>query len=464
MCRSLEQGGRRCPRCSPEGRRLSRAQARAAAAADGIRTFIGVTPYRPESAELMRLSSRPSYYDTDEWAEFDETIHAAAERHNLELVHEAPADGLWQGDTEPAGAYEVRAENFDDVKAWAAEIAGRYDQDSVMVGYYDESADGRVYSVAVGDAPTSAVLRTLRQAGLDGGRVTDGRLEIASPGAPLPAEAQRVLAARYGGVDVDRAHIEFVEKDDSHLAHTPIKAIQMLRQNYCDQHGIPPRQRIPHLTSADDIAAARVYEQGEHQPDHPKIQRSYRVFRQHVAQQWDMLTAAGYRFEPWHGETEQPYANSAEMLSDLRDHKRLYYFRTEVSQDSEGALPPDHPMAKPVTVTMPDGSRRRMVANDVFRAVHDAIAHSEGHQFGPYGEKRAWWTHRSSLPSEARLALWNETRAQNAWTNAGPHMQTRSADGSVRVKRRGDVDYIPQVERPYAQQKCVLPPNAEAFI
>lgn len=43
-------------------------------------------------------------------------------------------------------------------------------------------------------------------------------------------------------------------------------------------------------------------------------------------------------------------------------------------------------------------------------------------------------------------------------------MQTRGADDSVRVKRRGDADYIPQVERPYAQQKCVLPPNAEAFI
>ena len=464
MCRSAEQGGRRCPNCSPEGRRATRAQARAEAAVDGIRTFIGATPYRPESAELMRLSSRPSYYDSDEWVEFDETIHAAAERHNLELVHEAPADGLWQGDSEPAGAYEVRADSFDDVKAWASEIAGRYDQDSVMVGYYAPDATGRVYSVGVGDASTSAVLGALRNAGLDGGRVTDGRLEIASPDGPLPAEAQRVLAARYGGIAVDRAHIEFVEKDDSYLAHTPIKSIQMLRQNYCDEHGIPPRQRIPHLTSADDIAAARAYEQGEHQPGHPKIQRSYRVFRQHVAQQWDMLTAAGYRFEPWHGETEQPYANSAEMLADLRENKRLFYFRTEVSQATPGALPPDHPMARPVAVTMPDGSRQRMVANDVFRAVHDTIAHSEGHQFGSYGERRAWWTHRSSLPSEARLALWNETRAQNAWTNAGPHMQTSAPDGGVRVKRRDDAGFVPLSERPYAQQKCVLPPTPEAFI
>lgn len=143
------------------------------------------------------------------------------------------------------------------------------------------------------------------------------------------------------------------------------------------------------------------------------------------------------------------------MLADLRDNKHLYYFRTEVSQHSEGALPPDHPMASTVTVISPDGHPVRMVANDVFRAVHDAIAHSEGHQFGPYGERRAWWTHRACLPRDARLALWCETRAQNCWTNAGPHMTTPGGDGAPQLLRQGDDGWMPVSQRPYAEQKCV---------
>lgn len=42
--------------------------------------------------------------------------------------------------------------------------------------------------------------------------------------------------------------------------------------------------------------------------------------------------------------------------------------------------------------------------------MHAAFAHSEGYVPGTYGDLWAWWTLRSSLPSEARLALWCETR------------------------------------------------------
>lgn len=104
---------------------------------------------------------------------------------------------------------------------------------------------------------------------------------------------------------------------------------------------------------------------------------------------------------------------------------------------------------------MPDGTRQQLVANDVFRAVHDTIAHSEGHQFGPYGEKRAWWAHRSSLPRDAHLALWCETRAQNCWTNAGPHMTTTDDTGQPRLRQHHENNWLPMTQRPYAEQKCV---------
>lgn len=406
------------------------------------------------------MSSRPSYYDTDEWIEYDDSLRASAERHGIEVTETRRADGLWEGESEPAGAYLVQADSFEQITDWAGELAGRYNQDTVMAGYYDPEGPDRVYSFPVDVDTQDRVQHTLdilRDAGAPGGRLYDGKLEIAEPAEfPLPPAAVNAIAARLG-VDprFAQAHVAFIPGNDTYKRHQPIKEIQSLRERYADEHGFARRQPMPYLTDVDDIAAARAYDAAPHEPRHPRVARSYRAFRHHIAGQWDMLTQAGYRFEPWHGEAEQPYPDSAAMLADLRDNKHLYYFRTEVSQSTEGALPPDHPMAAMVTVTDSSGKPSRMVTNDVFRAVHDALAHSEGHQFGPYGEKRAWWTHRACLPRDARLALWCETRAQNCWTNAGPHMTTTRGDGSLQLRRRGDDGWMPVSQRPYAAQKCV---------
>jgi hypothetical protein len=460
MCDDIDHGGRRCPSSDAAGQRARRARTRERDADARLQAFIGATPFRPESGDLMRMSSRPSYYDNDEWIEYDDSLHLAAERHGVEIIDSRSAAGLWEGESEPAGAYIVRAERFEDITAWAGEIAGRYNQDGVMAGYFTPEGPDQVFSFAgdhVSDERVGAVLETLRSAGVPGGRLYDGRLEIAvQADSPLPPAAVDLIARRLQTTpSVSPAHVAFVDATDEYRKHAPIKEIQMLRQNYADAHGLPLRQRMPHLTTQDDIAAARAYDAARHEPKHPRVARSYRYFRQHIAAQWNMLVDAGYTFDPWQGDQEQPYVDSADMLADLRDNKHLSYFRTEVSQHTNGALPPDHPMASMVTVTMPSGERRRMVANDVFRAVHDALAHSEGHQFGPFGEKRAWWTHRSCLPREARLALWNETRAQNCWTNAGPHMTTVDETGATRLLRHGEGGWLPLTQRPYAEQKTV---------
>lgn len=512
MCRDIEHGGRRCDCDTSAARRRRRARAKQRAASDQVTAYIGATPYRPESAAVVSMSARPSYYDSDEWIEYDDYIHDAADRHGVTIVSAQRADGLWLGETEPAGAYTVRADSTAQLHAWAAEVAGRYNQDSVMVSRATARGRGRLATYGAGGVDAEAALSTLRAAGLPGGRVVDGRLQIVStPDAPLPGAAHALLDARFGHEATDRVSTTFVTKSLDHLRHSPIKDIQRIRQLYCDHHGLPTPRPLPHLTEADDIAAAQFYDQAAHEPTNPRVARSYRVLRQHITQQYNTLIDEGYHFEPW-DETaqhtarerevfaarrraiaegknpnraeaqvrrrplpEQPYSDSAAMLADLRKRKHLYYFRTEVSQGTEGALPPDHPMAATVTVHVPlqryrSGPRKgepkpgqettqHLVANDVFRAVHDAIAHSNGFQFGPRGERRAWWTHRNCLPSEARVALWNETRAQNVWTNAGPHMQVRTADGVTRLATIDDPQWVPLTQRPYAEQKCVDAPS-----
>lgn len=411
------------------------------------------------------MSSRDSYYESDEWQEWSDRIITVAERYDVDLIEGTPeADGLWMGETEPSGAYTVVGSK-ENIERWAGHIAGHYDQDAVMVLYADPDGEDRLYRFRGGDqARTQEVLDAMQEAGIPGGRIVDGELEVVSTSdEPVPDAALELVRQRMGAEKVTWAPVRasFVEKDEDRTAHQPIKEIQSLRQRHAEKHNLPVRERCPNLTDADDIAASMAYEAGGHEVSDPKVQRSYRALRRHLAEQHDEMTAAGYTFTPWDGvneqgeQQEQPYLNSAEMMSDLRENKRIYYFRTEASQESDGALSPDHPMAKMITVHDGDGREHSMMTNDVFRAVHDAIAHSEGHQFGPHGERMAWHAHRSSLPREAHLALWNETRAQNTWTNAGPHMRAQNEDGSWRLLKKGDEGYLSISERPYAEQKCV---------
>ncbi|NWL32023.1 hypothetical protein [Paenarthrobacter nitroguajacolicus] len=427
----------------------------AAAAAGELQAYIGATPFRPESAELLSLDSRPNYYSSEEWREYDDTIRNAGASHDIELLDDKPADGLWEGETEPAGAYTARGSE-ECIRSWAAEIAGRYNQDSVMVAFVDETGPDRMYTFG-GETNIDAedALDTLRLAGIPGGRVVDGRLQILQTDGQPDKLALYAIQRRYGSPEWTPVRAEFVVKNTDYARHAPIREIQKIRQDYRERHGFTARTEMPHMSDLDDIAAAKAYGEAVHDPRDPAVRRSYRSLGKHVQDQYSDFVAAGFSFEPWESaSSEQPYADSAEMLADLRESKHLFYFRTEVSDETEGALPAGHPMARTITVPDGRGGSRHVPLNDAFRAVHDAIAHGDGLMFGPEGERRAWWTHRTSLPKEARLALFCETRGQNTWTNAGPHMR----DGD-RVLRRGEHGWLAQPERPYAVQKAARIPK-----
>lgn len=470
MCRHKHKREQRCD-SDPVKRarqqsmqRRRRANKRMSAAQQKVHAVVSATPFRPESAQLLGLNSYEPYYDSHEWIEYDDTIRASAARHGLVITSSERAHGLWMDDAEPAGVYEVYGRDPEKVHTWATEIAGRYNQDVVSVSIVDPNGPDRLMSFDAADAHLDhkQALKALRAAGIHSGREVNGTLQIVSAADnPISQESLALLEARLGPPSVTnvRATMEHKNgKTDGYLAAAPIKEIQAIRQQYIESHGLPKRKSRPHFTEVDDMASSMTYESLEHDPSHPKIRESYRVLGEHIVGQHDALVDAGYRFEEWKGETEQPYANSSEMLADLRNNKRLFYYATERSQDTDGALPDDHPMAAIVTVKDSDGGFKKVPLNDVFRGVHDLVAHGDGNSFGPQGERNAWWVHRESLPRTAHLALWNETRAQNTWTNAGPHMRTTDEHGNTKLLKPGTDGWIPVADRPFAAQKCVNAP------
>lgn len=187
---------------------------------------------------------------------------------------------------------------------------------------------------------------------------------------------------------------------------------------------------------------ADAYDQMQHNPNDPKVKASYTAMKSDVDKQYDYaINKMGMHFEPWTREG-QPYANSKEMVKDVKDNHHLYFFQG-------GESPADNPMQEVDPKT-------GLTYNDKFRAVHDLFGHAaQGNQFGPKGEEVAYQLHRQMFSPEAIPALTSETRGQNSWVNYGKHLR----DTAGNVPEKGQPGFVPQTERPYAEQKSALLPE-----
>lgn len=212
---------------------------------------------------------------------------------------------------------------------------------------------------------------------------------------------------------------------------------------YNEEHGFPAIDALPkphNVEFAKRVADA--FDQMKHEPNNPEVQKAYNAMANEVRQQWDYATQKmGMKFEPWTKEG-QPYANSSEMADDVRNNKHLYFFQG-------GDLKSESPMAKVDPET-------GLTSNDMFRAVHDLFGHAaHGFEFGPKGEENAYLVHRQMFSPEAIPALTSETRGQNSWVNFGKHLR----DEAGNVPKKGEAGYVPQTQRPYAEQKVGLLPK-----
>jgi hypothetical protein len=283
---------------------------------------------------------------------------------------------------------------------------------------------------------------------------------------PVPVNAETIIADVQEAIEAGgpEAAIQVAEQAAEALANpepepakpAPTKKdpgneeVAAIANGYAAKVGLPPIDPVPlkKLNVDHSKAIADAYEAMEHRPTDPDVVAAYRALKDETLAQHDDLVAAGYVMEPWEKEG-QPYANSNEMMDDVRNNKHVYYFKTEEGFGSGQMDVNDNPMLE----ATPDGRPY----NDIFRAVHDIMGHAKiGNQFGPLGEENAWRIHAQMYSPEARKAMTTETRGQNSWVNFGPHM--RNADNSI--KKQGDEGYLSVLDRPYAPQKVGLLPAA----
>lgn len=220
----------------------------------------------------------------------------------------------------------------------------------------------------------------------------------------------------------------------------PNDDVRNVALRYAESYGRPAINDTEYV-KVDEARAKRIaewYENAQHQPNDPAVKASYDALIKETKQQYEAIQQAGYKLEPWTGDGPA-YKSSADMMADVKNNKHLYFDPTAKAFGPDGqAL--DHPMLAEVEV-----GGQKMVANDLFRAVHDFFGHAkEGVGFGPRGEENAWRQHSLMFSEAARPAMTAETRGQNSWVNYGPHGEANRANPANTI---------------FAEQKATLAPD-----
>lgn len=186
---------------------------------------------------------------------------------------------------------------------------------------------------------------------------------------------------------------------------------------------------------------ADAFENMKHEPNNPDVKAAYNSLINETGQQFKDIMAGGLKISRIKPDQENPYKTSQDMHKDIASG-HLWYYPTEEGFGGDDQSQ-DHPLLAE-TELRHDG--QPLLANDIFRIVHDVNGHHLGGKttFGPKGEHQAYLTHKKMYSPLAQKALATETLGQNSWVCFGPY---------------GEHNRKNPKETIYAEQKAALAPD-----
>ena len=175
------------------------------------------------------------------------------------------------------------------------------------------------------------------------------------------------------------------------------------------------------LPSADVINSIASEQRANKGTQSKEALKSYESLKNEIGDQYEALMEAGLRVEAWKGEGE-PYRvsddkpwvpSSKRMREEVASTGLFKFFMTEKGFGAGGEQDQRHPFLQESPYLTSDGEP--MLWNDVFRVVHDAVAHLYGgFYFSNRGEMNGMLSHASTLSRDSYAALFAETFAQNS--------------------------------------------------
>jgi len=219
------------------------------------------------------------------------------------------------------------------------------------------------------------------------------------------------------------------------------KIIQKLEKNEKSDNDLSYLNNVK-LNPEHGKKVAQAYHDMKHDPDHPEVKQAYDALINETKNQFNDLMGQGFKISRIEPGMENPYKNSKELHADIKNNKHLWYFPTESGYgDNEQSI--KHPMLQSTEI---EHGNKKLLANDLFRIVHDINGHHVGGEsgFGPTGEHKAYLTHKKMYSPIASRALASETLGQNSWVNFGLHAEHNQKNPSQTI---------------YAEQKAGLLPD-----
>ena len=235
--------------------------------------------------------------------------------------------------------------------------------------------------------------------------------------------------------------------DGSRAAVEPISDLRRIALDFMREKGLDPNLTTDEFRRVDPArgkAIADTFEAMKNDPSNPIVQASYRALVEDVKGQYEALQGMGYKFSFIEPGMADPYAASPRLaIEDLKQNKHLWVYPTDAGFGNADAVAQSatNPLLAPTGVQI---GGRELVANDLFRIVHDVWGHAkEGVGFRADGEENAWLQHLPTFRPQSRMALTTETRGQNSWLNFGPHGEANrtanSADTVFAPQKVGDL-------------------------
>lgn len=245
-----------------------------------------------------------------------------------------------------------------------------------------------------------------------------------------------------------------VRQEDGSLAHLPrvrgaaynseVGAVaEAYMQKAGKEYDPPAVYAEVNVAWAEEIA--KLYGEMEHRPNDPEVKAAYDAMIEETLAQYDAMLEAGVQIEIMDMAKGDAYGGDPrKSIEDVRDNNHLYIFGTKDGYGQDTVLDPsDNPMVRETKYKDINGVP--MLANDVFRAVHDYFGHAkEGVGFRAAGEENAWRAHASMYSPLARRAMTAETRGQNSWVNYGPHGEHNRTATSDTIYADQKVGLLPE--------------------
>lgn len=200
----------------------------------------------------------------------------------------------------------------------------------------------------------------------------------------------------------------------------------------------PPKTVAPQvkINPEHGKVIAEAFDSMKHEPNHPHVKAAYNALINETKNQFKEMLNQGFKFSSIKPNQENPYKTSKDLHADIKQNKHIHFFPTDQGFGSGPNEYTDHPMLQP-TEFHHEG--KPLLANDLFRIVHDYRGHHLGGEstFGPKGEHQAYLTHKKDFSPLAQKALATETMGQNQWVNFGPY-------GQHNRENPHDTKYAPQ--------------------